>query len=94
MQVNFDDEADIKRAMQAINDMKVRTEEEFRGTTGLRTLPEEVRQSEISETLSSISEIMTPVIGHKYNRSTAEGKEPKYRSTAEGKDPIAHPSTH
>lgn len=94
MQVDFDDESDIKRVMQVIRDMKAQTAEEIRGQT-VRTVPDEIRQTDFSETLSSISEIMTPVIGHKYNRSTAEGKEPKYnRSTAEGKDPIPNTATY
>jgi len=47
--------------------MKVQTSEEM-GTSTVRTIPEEVRQTDYSETLSSINEVMTPVIGHKYNR--------------------------
>lgn len=94
MQVDFDDESNIKHAMQLIRDMKAQTADEIRGQT-VRTIPEEIKQTDFSETLSSINEIMTPVIGHKYNRSTAEIREHKYnRSTAEGKDPTPNTASY
>ena len=67
MQGDFDDEANLQRAFQHINEMRIQTADDPRTGT-VRTLPDEVRQTDYSETLSSINEVMTPVIGHKYSK--------------------------